>query len=161
MQKILLALVLCTALTSGMAQNPNSKPITLVVPFPPGGSTDQIARALAPKASTILDQPVLVDNKSGASGTIGALQVKRAPNDGQMLLVTSLGPLVLTPHLMKPAPYDALNDFDPITVLAQSPNLLVVPQNSPFNKISELIAAAKRNQAASLGQRQVTVQAII
>lgn len=127
------------------AQSFPSKTITLVVPFPPGGSTDQMARALAPKLQEFLGQSVIIDNKAGATGTIGAAFVKRAPADGHTLLVTSLGPLVIVPHLMSSLPYNPVTDFDYLTVGVQSPNVLVVPANSPYKSLADLIAALKNN----------------
>ena len=121
------------------------KTITLVVPFPPGGSTDQMARAIAPKMQASLGQTVIIDNKPGATGTIGAGFVKRASPDGYTLLVTSLGPLVIVPHLLPNVPYNAAKDFDYITVGLQSPNVLVVPINSPYKTLADLVAAEKAN----------------
>ena len=121
------------------------KVITIVVPFPPGGSTDGMARALAPKMQEVLGQNVIVDNKPGATGTVGAGFVKRAPADGYTLLVTSLGPLVIAPHLLSNVPYNAATDFDYLTVGLQSPNVLVVPANSPYKTLADLIAAEKAN----------------
>jgi tripartite-type tricarboxylate transporter receptor subunit TctC len=120
-----------------------SKPVTLVVPFPPGGSTDQIARAIGPSLAKTLGQNFIVDNKAGATGTIGAATVKRAPADGYTFLVTSLGPLVIVPHLIKAMPYDALKDFDHVTVAVQAPNVLVVPTASPLNSVADVIAKLK------------------
>ncbi len=121
------------------------KAVTLVVPFPPGGSTDQVARAVSPIMTGALKQPVLIDNRPGATGTIGANAVSRAAPDGYTFLVTSLGPLVIVPHLMKKLPYDAQNDFDAITVAVQSPNVLVVPENSPHKSVADIIAYQKAN----------------
>jgi tripartite-type tricarboxylate transporter receptor subunit TctC len=138
------ALALATA-SAAFAQAWPSKPVTLVVPFPPGGSTDQIARGIAPLLNRSLGQSFVVDNKPGATGTIGAATVKRAPADGYTFLVTSLGPLVIAPHLIKAMPYDALNDFDHITVAVQAPNVLVVPTASPHNSVADVIAHLKKN----------------
>jgi tripartite-type tricarboxylate transporter receptor subunit TctC len=120
-----------------------TKPVTIVVPFPAGGSTDTLARAIAPKLNEKFAQPFVVDNKPGATGTIGAGLVKRAPPDGYTLLVTSLGPLVIAPHLIKGVPYDPGKDFDLITVAVQAPNVLVVPAASPFKSVADVIAAHK------------------
>ena len=144
MKKILLsaALALCASV-SALAAYPD-KPVTLVVPFPPGGSSDQIARVLAPKLQEKLGANFIIDNRAGATGTIGATYVKRAPADGYTLFVTSLGPLVIVPHLMKGLQYDPLKDFDPITVAVQAPNVLVVPAKSPYKTVADVIAALKK-----------------
>src|SRR5689334_15539593 len=127
MKKFLTTLVLVGAAFAAQAQAWPSKPVTLVVPFPPGGSTDSIARAIGPGLGKTLGQSFIVDNKAGATGTIGAAAVKRAAPDGYTFLVTSLGPLVIAPHLLKGMQYDPLKDFDPVTVAVQAPNVLVVP----------------------------------
>jgi tripartite-type tricarboxylate transporter receptor subunit TctC len=121
------------------------KPVTLVVPFPPGGSTDLIARTLAPKLQEKLGGTFLTDNKAGATGTIGANAVTRAAADGHTLLVSSLGPFVIAPHLLAKVPYDALKDFDYITVAVQAPNVLVVPASSPHKSMADVIAFQKAN----------------
>lgn len=120
------------------------KTVTLVVPFPPGGSTDTIARAIAPKMQEQLGGTWVVDNKAGATGTIGAGIVKRAAADGYTLFVSSLGPYVIAPHLIKNVPYDALKDFDLLTVAVQAPNVLVVPASSPFSSVADVLAAHKK-----------------
>lgn len=122
-----------------------NRTITLVVPFPPGGSTDSVARAIGPKMSDRLGQSVIIENKAGATGTLGAGFVKRAEPDGYTLLVTSLGPLVIAPHLLPSVPYDPAKDFDFITVAVQSPNVMVVPANSPYKSVSDVVAALKAN----------------
>jgi len=136
------SLVTCT---TALAQAWPSKPVTIVVPFPPGGSTDMVGRAISTKLSATLGQSFLVDNKAGATGTIGATQVKRSAPDGTTLLVTSLGPLVIAPHLIKGMQYDAMKDFDLITVAVQAPNVLVVPANSPHRSVADVIAYEKKN----------------
>jgi len=119
--------------------------VTVVVPFPPGGSTDLIARTLAPKLQEKFGGSFIVDNKAGATGTIGTGFVARAPADGHTLLVSSLGPFVIAPHLLSKVPYDALKDLDPISVAVQAPNVLVVPANSPHKTMAQVLAFAKAN----------------
>ena len=121
------------------------KAVTLVVPFPPGGSTDLIARTLAPKLQEKFGGSFIVDNKAGATGTIGTGFVARAPADGHTLLVSSLGPFVIAPHLLSKVPYDALKDLDPISVAVQAPNVLVVPAISPHKTMAQVLAFAKAN----------------
>ncbi len=145
MKKLLTALVLGAAAVGACAQAWPSKPVTMVVPFPPGGSTDFIARAIGPSLTKTFGQTFIVDNKAGATGTIGAAAVKRAAPDGYTFLVTSLGPLVIAPHLVKGMQYDALKDFDLITVAVQAPNVLVVPAASPHKSLADVIAYEKAN----------------
>jgi tripartite-type tricarboxylate transporter receptor subunit TctC len=148
-QRTLFALALSlTAVAAPLgvqAQAWPSKTVTLVVPFPPGGSTDTIARAIGPKLQERFNQTFIVDNKAGATGTIGATQVKRAAPDGHTFLVTSLGPLVIAPHLLKNVPYDAGKDFDFVTVAVQAPNVLVVPAASPHKTLADVLAFHKAN----------------
>jgi tripartite-type tricarboxylate transporter receptor subunit TctC len=146
--KMLAALALTAAATllplgSALAQAWPAKPVTLVVPFPPGGASDSVARTLGNHLQERLKQTFVVENKAGATGTIGAAQVKRAPADGSTFLVTSLGPLVIAPHLLKNVPYDAGKDFDYITVAVQAPNVLVVPAASPHQTLADVLAHLK------------------
>jgi tripartite-type tricarboxylate transporter receptor subunit TctC len=142
MKSLLAAIAVGLAFTSQALAWP-TKPVSIVVPFPAGGSTDTVARAIAPKLQEKFGQPFVVDNKPGATGTIGATFVKRAAPDGQTILVTSLGPLVIAPHLIKSLAYDPTKDFDLITVAVQAPNVLVVPANSPFKSVADVIAELK------------------
>ena len=141
----LLLAVLSSALFMGAAHAWPDKPVTLVVPFPPGGATDLIARTLAPKLQEKLGGNFITDNKAGATGTIGAGFVARAPADGHTLLVSSLGPYVIAPHLLAKVPYDALKDFDYISIAVQAPNVLVVPASSPHKSMADVIAFQKAN----------------
>lgn len=146
MKKVLAALGTGLALLSASAMAWPEKTVTLIVPFPPGGSTDQVGRAISQPLTEALKQSFVVDNRTGATGTIGAGLVKRAAPDGYTFLVTSLGPLVIVPHLMKGGlPYDPLKDFDPITVAVASPNVLVVPTASPHKSVADVIAFQKAN----------------
>jgi tripartite-type tricarboxylate transporter receptor subunit TctC len=117
--------------------------VTIVVPFPPGGSTDVIARTLAAKLQERLHQTFIIDNRAGATGTIGMGQVKRAAPDGYTLIVSSLGPFVIAPHLIKNVPYDIHKDVDLLSVLVQAPNVLVVPASSPYKSVADVVAALK------------------
>jgi len=121
-----------------------AKPITYVVPYPPGGTTDILGRALGQRLSVILGVPVVVDNKPGATGTIGSGFVARAAPDGYTLLGTSIGPQAIVPSLggVK-LPYDPVAAFEPITLVGTVPHALVVGKASPYRSVAEVIAAAK------------------
>jgi tripartite-type tricarboxylate transporter receptor subunit TctC len=144
MKKLLTTLLLALACAGGaQAQAWPAKPVTLLVPFPPGGSTDLIARTLAPKLQEKLGGNFIVENKAGAGGSVGTAAVKRAAPDGYTILVTSLGPLVIGPHLLKNVPYDALKDLDYITVAVQAPNVLCVPTASKLKTLADVLAKLK------------------
>lgn len=143
--KRLLTSVLLSLAASGavLAQAWPAKPVTLLVPFPPGGSTDAVARTLSVKLQDKLGGSFVVDNRGGAGGTIGTVAVKRAAPDGYTVLVTSLGPLVIGPHLMKNIGYDPTRDLDYISVAVQAPNVLVVPAASPHRTMADVLAFMK------------------
>ena len=146
MKKTLVAILLSAAAVFANAQTwPAAKPVTLLVPFPPGGSTDLIARTLGSKLQDKLGGTFVVQNTPGAGGTLGATAAKRAMPDGYTVFVTSLGPLVIGPHLIKSVPYDALKDFDYITVAVQAPNVLAVPASSPHKTLADVLAFHKAN----------------
>ncbi|MDE2364156.1 MAG: tripartite tricarboxylate transporter substrate binding protein [Hyphomicrobiales bacterium] len=124
-----------------------SKPITYVVPYPPGGTTDILGRTIAQGLTQTLGVSVIVENKPGATGTIGGGFVARAEPDGYTLLGTSIGPQTIVPHLMK-LPYDAAKAYEPIILVGTVPHLLAVKGDSPYNSVQDLIAAAKANPGA-------------
>ena len=142
MKKLLATLAAALAMTSALAWP--EKNVTLVVPFPPGGASDQIGRTLQTKFQEKLGGTFIVENKAGATGTIGAGTVAKAAPDGYTLLVASLGPYVIAPHFIK-TNYDATKDFDYISVAVQAPNVLVVPASSPHKTLADVIAFTKAN----------------
>jgi tripartite-type tricarboxylate transporter receptor subunit TctC len=146
MKQLLISLTLTIAAIAGaQAQAWPAKPVTLLVPFPPGGSTDMIARTLGPKLQDRLGGTFIVQNQAGAGGTVGAAAAKRAAPDGYTIFVSSLGPFVIGPHLIKGVAYDPLKDFDYITVAVQAPNVLTVPANSPHKTLADVLAYEKAN----------------
>ena len=146
MKKLLTLLAFgLVAATGAHAQAWPSKPVTLLVPFPPGGSTDMIARTLSGKLQEKLGGTFIVQNQAGAGGTVGATAAKRAAPDGYTILVSSLGPFVIGPHLIKSTGYDPLKDFDYITVAVQAPNVLTVPASSPHKSLADVLAYHKAN----------------
>lgn len=145
MKKILITLGATLALAVQAAGSFPDKPVNIIVPFPAGGSTDTVARALALSMGEQLGKPFVVENRPGATGTIGAGAVKRAVADGYTLLVASLGPFVVTPHMVRNVPYDAGKDFDYITIPVQAPNVLVASPTQKARSVSEVIAALKAN----------------
>jgi len=132
-----------------IAQSPAAafptKPVRLVVPFPPGGPLDVTGRAIAQKLSEAWGQPVVVDNRPGAGGNIGAELVAKAPADGYTVVMGALSTHAVNPSLYAKMPYDAVKDFAPITLVATTPNVLVVNPALPVTSVRELIAYAKAN----------------
>jgi tripartite-type tricarboxylate transporter receptor subunit TctC len=117
-------------------------PITLVVPFPPGGTTDMVARPLAQELSKQLGQPVIVDNRAGAGGTIGAAYVARAKPDGYTIFLATIAHTI-APSIYDTLPYDFIKDFAPITIVASCPNILIVNPKLPVDSVASLIDYAK------------------
>ncbi|WP_326538635.1 tripartite tricarboxylate transporter substrate binding protein [Pseudorhodoferax sp.] len=118
------------------------KPIKLVVPYPAGGNADTTARLLATQLSARLGQPVVVDNRPGGGGSIGAAAVAKAPADGLTLLLDATA-FTVNPSLLPKLPYDAARDFAPVSLVTRVPLLLVVPAQSPFRTVAELVNAAR------------------
>jgi len=144
------ALLLATAATwpaATLAQSPSfpNKPVRIVVPFPPGGPLDAAGRAIAQKLSEAWGQSVVVDNRPGAGGNIGADLVAKSPPDGYTVVMGALSTHAVNPSLYPSMPYDAVRDFVPITLVAVTPNVLVVNPALPVHSVAELIAYAKAN----------------
>jgi tripartite-type tricarboxylate transporter receptor subunit TctC len=122
------------------------RPITLVVSYAPGGGVDTVARLLGRELSAILKQPVVIENRPGAAGVIGATYVARARPDGYTLLVADVA-FVTAPHLMKKVGYDLKKDFEPISPLSYAPLVLTVPPASPIDSLAKLTAMAKKSSS--------------
>ena len=142
---ISLAALASLACTSAWADNYPAKPITMIVPWAAGGSTDILARALAEQLAKSLGQPVIVDNRAGASGNIGSNFVAKAKPDGYTLLVGSMSTHAMNPALMPSMPFKGVEDFTPIAMMANVINTLVVNPSVPVKDVKELIAYAKAN----------------
>jgi tripartite-type tricarboxylate transporter receptor subunit TctC len=121
------------------------KPVKLVIPFPAGGATDILGRTLAQKLSTALGQQVIVENKPGAGGTIGADSVAKAPADGYTLLMSTSSTHSIAPALNPKMPYDAAKDFAPIAHFANAPSVLVVGKDSSAKTVADLVTSLKNN----------------
>ena len=126
-----------------LAQSYPSKPVRIIVPFPPGGSTDLTARVLGAKLGEAFNQQFIVENRPGASGMIGNDAVARAPADGYLLTMGTIGALSVNQYLFKKVPYDSLHDFSPISLTGNVENLLVVHPSLPVHNVKEFIAKAK------------------
>jgi tripartite-type tricarboxylate transporter receptor subunit TctC len=140
----LLALALLAAATGASAQAWPNGPVRLIVPFPAGGSVDMVARAAGKYLGDAIGQSVVVDNRAGASGNIGAEVAARSPADGQTLFVTSSGVLAANQFLYKRTGFDPFKDFTPVIRLANQPNILLVHPSLPVKNVQELIALAKK-----------------
>lgn len=142
--RTLLACILWTCLVAAVAaQTYPARPVRFIVPFAPGGSTDLVARILAQRLSESLGQSVVVDNRAGAGGVIGADLAAKAPADGHTMLLGSPGPLTINPNLQSRVPYNTLRDFAPITLATISPFTLVLHPSTPAGSVKELVVLAK------------------
>ncbi len=133
---------------AAFAQAYPSKPIRLIIPFPPGGATDIIGRTLAQKLSVQLGQNVIVDNKPGAGGTLGSAEAAKAAPDGYTILLATTSTHSIAPSLYKNIPYSVEKDFTPISEVATATNVLIVTPNLPVKDVAELVALAKKNPDA-------------
>ena len=143
-----MAMALSMASTLAAAQDFASKPITMVVGFAAGGATDTAARIIAKKLGENLGQSVLVDNRAGAGGNIAHQQVANAAPDGSIILLGSVGPLCIAPHLVAKLPYDPQRDLAPLTMGVSFPNVLVVHAGVPAKNFAEFLALAKAKPGA-------------
>lgn len=139
---LLLQIFLATP-APALAQSYPTKTVKIIVPWPAGGATDSLARLISSRLSEAMNQPFVIENKSGASGFIGTEYVAKSPPDGYTLLFITASTHAISPNLFKNLPYDAVKDFSPIAGVAIGSMLLVSPTNAPFNNISELISFAK------------------
>jgi tripartite-type tricarboxylate transporter receptor subunit TctC len=137
------ALALLAIVPAGAAEKYPTRPVRMIVPFPPGGGTDILARVVSQKLSEGFGQQVVVDNRPGAGGTIGSRIAADAPADGYTLIMATTSTHAIGPSLYTRRPYDALTDFTPITEVATSPNVLLVASQVPAKSVKELIALAK------------------
>jgi len=146
----ILATSVAAAACPGLARADNwpSRPIRMVVPFPAGSSPDLIARIVTEKLATVLGQPVVVENRPGAGGNIGTGLVAKAAPDGYSLLFTINGPLVTAPSLYRNLSYDPMKQLAPVTLVATSPNVLVVDARLPAHTLKEFVALAKSKPGA-------------
>jgi tripartite-type tricarboxylate transporter receptor subunit TctC len=141
----LAAAVLASSPDAAQAQNWPTKPIKFVVAYPAGGGADFIARLFSERMSKLLDQPVVVENRPGAGGTLGALSVVRADPDGYTLLIAAISEISIAPATYKALPYDPEKDLVPVVQLARWPQILVASPSFAPNTLSELIAYVKAN----------------
>src|SRR5205809_2100853 len=141
MKLLLVALALVAEIA--WAQYP-AKPLRIVVPFAPGGSTDIFARLVAERLAAPLGQPVMVENRAGAAGNIGAEAVARATPDGYTLLMATTGVMAINNALYRNMTYDAAKDLEPVIFIASITNVLIVPADSAARSVAELIALARR-----------------
>ena len=138
-----IALVAAAGIARGQAYP--DRPVRLIVPFQAGGAVDATSRIVAERLAENLRQPVVIENRVGAGGTIGSAQVAKSPPDGYTLLFAVLGPIGLAPSLYAKLPYDPVADFAPVALIASYPNTLLISRSAPFKSVKELIAAARAN----------------
>jgi tripartite-type tricarboxylate transporter receptor subunit TctC len=136
------ALLLAAALSVAAAADYPTRPIALIVPYPPGGGNDVIARLVATKMSASLGQPIVIENRGGAGSTIGTRDAARSAPDGYTIMIATSS-LAINPSLYPDAGYDPKKDFAAVGLIASSPNLVLVPPTSPLHSIADLIAAAQ------------------
>lgn len=139
----LLAVAALTLACAAAAQSWPQKPVKVIVPYPPGGTSDILARALGPGMQAALGQPWVVENKPGATGNVGADFVAKSPADGYTLMLADIGSLAISPSVFKDLPFDPVKDFAPVIMVAYSPHLLVVHPSVAAKDPKELVGLAK------------------
>lgn len=149
---LMAVLGLLAAIDQVVAQTYPQKPIRMLVPWPPGAGTDLMARLVAQRLSEVTGQPVIVDNRSGAGGMIGSDAAAKASPDGYTIIMSNIA-FAFSPALFPKMPYDTLNDFSPISLVATQPYLLVVHPSLPTKSIKELVALAKAKPVRSCTRR--------
>jgi len=142
--RVAAATALALVAGAAIAQTPG-KPIRIIVPFAPGGTSDVLARLFAPKMQESFGQPVIVENKPGASGNIGADFVAKSPPDGLTIALMDVGNFVISPSVLPNVPFDVVKDFAPVTIIMYSPHLLAVNPSLPVGSVAELVKYAKAN----------------
>lgn len=145
LNRIAAALALVVAAGAAFAQAYPTKPIRIIVPFAAGGTSDILARAIGPKLTAAWGQPVVIENKTGANGNVGAEFVVRSAPDGYTMLLSDVGALAISPSVYPSLPFDPIKDFAPVIMISYSPHVLAVHPSVPANSIKELIAFAKAN----------------
>src|SRR5687768_14757875 len=144
--KRIFALVIATLVSaSAIAQSWPQKPVRFIVPFPPGGATDISARLLGERLGQIWGQQVVIENRGGAGGGVGAAEAARATPDGYTLFFPSGSVVTANQHIYAKMNYDPEKDFIPVTKVVSGPQVLTVPANSPYKTVKELIEAARAN----------------
>lgn len=139
----LIAVAVVAVATAAKSDTYPSRPVTIIVPFPPGGSSDIVMRLVAQRVSEDTGQTFVIDNRPGAAGNIAALAIKNAPPDGYLLMMGHTGTHAINPTLFPDLKFDAVKDFQPITGLMSFNNILVVPGASPARSVADLVALAK------------------
>jgi tripartite-type tricarboxylate transporter receptor subunit TctC len=144
-KRLAVAFTLTLAAGTAFAQAYPGKPIRIVVPFAPGGTSDILARAIGPKMTESWGQPVVVENRAGANGNVGADFVAKSAPDGYTMLLSDVGALAINPSVYLNMPYDPVRDFSPVIMVSYSPHVLAVHPSVPATNIKELVAYAKAN----------------
>ena len=148
MRRLLTVLLLCVVAAQAFAQAYPSKPVKMIIPYPPGGGNDTLGWLFAVKLGERIGQPVVVENRPGAGTLIGTEAAAKSTPDGYTILLSSIATHALSPNLYSKVPYDPIRDFAPITLLGIAPTVLVVTNDLPAKDLAELVAAAKAKPGA-------------